>query len=132
MATFSRSCARSLTRLYNLGTPAATTALLRNGASGIECLLVKKAHGQRFGGLHVFPGGGFEVRDEVSAADGRLDVMATALNTASREMHEETSLQLDRAKITLMSHWVPPQLCAWKILHAATAALTYAPLVPPQ
>ena len=41
----SRSCRSTLTRLYALGTPAATVVLLRNGSSpgDVQCLLVQKA-----------------------------------------------------------------------------------------
>lgn len=108
----SRSCRSTLTRLYALGTPAATVVLLRNGSSpgDVQCLLVQKAKAQRFGGMWVFPGGTVDDVDKVhSVASTDLDVLATVVNTATRELYEETQLRL-RPDVgpAFVSHWMPP------------------------
>ena len=109
MASFSRTCRATLARLYQLGTPAATVCLLRNAPTGsIECLLLQKSHKQRFGGLHVFPGGAVDAADKVHSAEGELDVVATVINAATRELQEETSVHLDVQTLALLSHWLPP------------------------
>jgi 8-oxo-dGTP pyrophosphatase MutT (NUDIX family) len=108
MATFSRSCRSALASLYRLGSqPAATVVLLRDAPAGIECLLLLKSRSQRFGGLHVFPGGAVDTADEVHR-DGDLDVTATLTNAATRELHEETKLSMCAGGVTLLSHWLPP------------------------
>lgn len=107
MSTFSRACRTTLSRLYNLGSPAATVILLRDAPTGIECLLLLKSQKQRFGGLHVFPGGAVDPADEVYE-DGDLDVLSTVTNAAIRELHEETNLDARPGWFTLLSHWMPP------------------------
>lgn len=79
---------------------AATVVVLRDGDAGLECLMVRKARGQAFGGAWVFPGGRVEPED----GDGAEGIRRAAV----REAAEETGLRLDAALLTPFSHWVPP------------------------
>lgn len=79
---------------------AATVVLLRDSPAGPECLMLRKNHGQAFGGAWVFPGG----RVEPSDGDG----LAGARRAAVREAEEETGLVLDEASLVPIAHWVPP------------------------
>jgi 8-oxo-dGTP pyrophosphatase MutT (NUDIX family) len=109
MSILSRSRA-SLSRLYALGTPAATVVVLRDSAKhGVQCLLVQKSKAQRFGSLWVFPGGAVEESDQIYHADtSEIDVVATATKAAVRELFEETQLQVLDNNMALFSHWMPP------------------------
>ena len=112
MSLINRSRA-GLSRLYSLGTPAATVVLLRNAANkGVECLLVRKSKAQRFGSLWVFPGGAVEACDHVfhEDTDGtHIDVLATVTKAAVRELYEETKLCVQaEVPLALFSHWMPP------------------------
>ena len=79
---------------------AATVVLVRDTDAGLECLMLRKTHGQAFGGLWVFPGG------RVEDVDGTgLDGARTA---AVREAAEETGLVLDAAELVPFAHWNPP------------------------
>jgi 8-oxo-dGTP pyrophosphatase MutT (NUDIX family) len=85
------------------GTPlvdAATVVLLRDGPSGVECLMVRKTSGQAFGGLWVFPGGRVEPADGTGFPGARRG--------AVREAAEETGLVLDAESLVPLSHWTPP------------------------
>lgn len=88
------------------GRPAATAALLRDtGGDGVEVLLLRKEARRAFGGLWVFPGGGFESADNTFFADGSCDVLSTAKAAASREAAEETGLVVPRDALHFHSHW---------------------------
>jgi len=79
---------------------AATVVLLRDGAAGLECLMLRKTQGQSFGGAWVFPGGRVEDVDG-SGYDG-------ARQAAVREAEEETGLRIDADSLVPLSHWTPP------------------------
>jgi 8-oxo-dGTP pyrophosphatase MutT (NUDIX family) len=79
---------------------AATVVLLRDGASGLECLMLRKTEGQAFGGLWTFPGGRVEEGDGAG--------MEGARQAAVREAAEETGLLIDPAGLVPMAHWTPP------------------------
>jgi 8-oxo-dGTP pyrophosphatase MutT (NUDIX family) len=79
---------------------AATVVLLREGAAGPECLMLRKTSGQAFGGMWVFPGGRVEQGDG-SGLDG-------ARRAAVREAAEETGLVIDAATLVPFAHWMPP------------------------
>jgi 8-oxo-dGTP pyrophosphatase MutT (NUDIX family) len=81
-------------------TAAATVVLVRDGAAGPECLMLRKTKGQAFGGLWVFPGGRVEP-DDGNGLEG-------ARKAAVREAEEETGLVLDPAALVPFAHWVPP------------------------
>lgn len=64
-------------------------------------------------GHWVFPGGALEESDfegvSYPARDGSdSELIQAAFNAAVREAHEECSLVLDPASLTLYSHWVTP------------------------
>jgi 8-oxo-dGTP pyrophosphatase MutT (NUDIX family) len=77
---------------------AASAIVLRDGAAGVEVLLVKRNPDTRFmGGAWVFPGG------SVSAED------ADHAQTALRELREEAGLTLDaRDALVPFSRWITP------------------------
>lgn len=78
--------------------PAATAVLLREGASGIETLLLRRPMAMRFApGMWVFPG-------------GRLDDGETALDAAVRETAEEAGIPLESEALVDLDHWVTPEV----------------------
>jgi 8-oxo-dGTP pyrophosphatase MutT (NUDIX family) len=89
------------------GTPtaprqAATVILLREGADGLEVLLVRRNPGARFmGGVWVFPGGA------VDATEGDGDDAHRA--AAIRELREEAAIALeDPRELVKFSRWITP------------------------
>jgi 8-oxo-dGTP pyrophosphatase MutT (NUDIX family) len=87
-------------------TPAATVAVLRDGPTGLEVLLVRRADRGAFAGMWVFPGGRVE---EVDGAGEELEVAARA---AARETLEEAGLALDPNALVPLSWWLPPMEAA--------------------
>ena len=76
---------------------AATLMLLRDGADGLEVLLVQRNPEQRFmGGAWVFPGGALHEED--------ADLAAAAV----REMAEEAEVAVDAEALMLFSRWITP------------------------
>lgn len=86
--------------------PAATVVLVRDGAQGVEALMLRKNRGMAFGGMWVFPGGRVEEADR-EGLDAEDDEGA-ARRAAVREAHEETGLDLDPHDLGWFSHWLPP------------------------
>ena len=86
--------------------PAATTLCLRDGAEGLEVLLMRRTSKLVFyGGAWVFPGGRV---DEVDVAGGDAFSETAARVAAVREAQEEASLQLDPQSLIPFSHWTTP------------------------
>jgi len=87
--------------------PAATVILLRDGAEGVEVLMLRRNAGLAFaGGAWVFPGGRVDPGDrDASRPD---DEIATARRAAAREALEEAGLGLDAEAFTVLSRWCPP------------------------
>lgn len=86
--------------------PAATIVLLRDGAQGLEALLVQRNKAvQHMGGMWVFPGG------KVDAADypENRDEYQAAVNAAIRETQEEAGLVVDADQLVYLSHWTTPE-----------------------
>ncbi len=76
---------------------AATLMLLRDGADGLEVLLVQRNPEQRFmGGAWVFPGGALHEEDADLAA------------AAAREMAEEAEVSVGAEALMLFSRWITP------------------------
>ena len=77
---------------------AATAILLRDGAGGLEVLLVERNPDSRFmGGAWVFPGGALQAGDAGHAG------------AALRELEEEAGIRLDDvARLTPFSRWITP------------------------
>lgn len=86
--------------------PAATVVLLRDGADGMEVLLVRRSQAVRhMGGLWVFPGGRIEETDFPPDRDD----YGAAQRAAIRETEEEAGLKLDAARLAYLSHWTTPE-----------------------
>ncbi len=119
--------------------PAATVVVLRDGAAGIEALLVQRAATMKVGpGMWVFPGGRVEPADEEPAGHEPADQptglanpdddprIAAAARAAVREAREEVGLHLDLDGLVLLSHWLTPDTVArrfatWFFLATAPA-----------
>jgi 8-oxo-dGTP pyrophosphatase MutT (NUDIX family) len=87
--------------------PAATVILLRDGARGVETLMVKRDSKLAFaGGMWVFPGG--RVDPEDYAPDAPDDVARASRRAAVREAEEEAGLVVDESTLVRLSHWMPP------------------------
>lgn len=85
--------------------PAATVVLLRNGADGLETLLVQRSKAvKHMGGMWVFPGG------RVDEADAKgVDDYGAAVNAAIRETQEEAGLAVTPDQLVYLSHWTTPE-----------------------
>ncbi|HEY3671072.1 MAG TPA: NUDIX domain-containing protein [Acidimicrobiia bacterium] len=90
--------------------PAATVVLLRDGADGVETLMLRRNSKLAFaGGAWVFPGGRIDPEDypggEVS--DDADAVITAARNAAAREAMEEAGLAVDASSLVWFAHWTP-------------------------
>lgn len=85
---------------------AATAVLLRDGADGVEVLMLRRNSDVAFGGMWVFPGG------RTDPGDGEGDPVMVGRATAAREIAEETGLIVDPAALESWSHWEPPLTAA--------------------
>jgi 8-oxo-dGTP pyrophosphatase MutT (NUDIX family) len=85
--------------------PSATLVLLRDAATGIETLLVRRNRRLDFhGGAWVFPGGRIDAGD---SAPGH-DELAAARRAAVRELREEAGLTVDPEPLVHVSTWTTP------------------------
>jgi 8-oxo-dGTP pyrophosphatase MutT (NUDIX family) len=80
--------------------PAATVIVIRDGATGLETLMLRKNAKLAFGGMWVFPGG------RVDAEDGEGE--DGPRRAAVREALEEAALVVDPGTLVPFSHWTPP------------------------
>ncbi|QAY71959.1 NUDIX domain-containing protein [Agromyces protaetiae] len=90
---------------------AATVVLLRDGAHGLEVLLIERPRDRgSFAGAWVFPGGLVEASDadSVAEAGGDLASEAASRRAAARETEEEVGLVVDEASLVPFSKWTPP------------------------
>lgn len=86
---------------------AATVVLVRDGAAGVEALLLRRHSDLAFhGGAWVFPGG--RIDDEDYADDGAADHDRAALVAACREAQEEAGLAIDATSLVPFAHWTTP------------------------
>lgn len=86
--------------------PASTVVLLRDGANGLEVLLVRRNRALAFaGGFWVFPGGAVDPEDLVAAGDKPDEAPRYA---AAREAAEEAGIAPDPNSMVLVSHWTTP------------------------
>ena len=87
--------------------PAATVILARDGAAGLEVLMVRRSSSLAFaGGMWVFPGGRVDPDDRDPAAPA--DDLGAARRAGAREVAEEAGLVVDPASLVAFSHWTPP------------------------
>jgi len=116
---------------------AATVVLLRDGAQGIEVLLLERPrHTGTFAGAWVFPGGRVDPEDYDAAGAVPPNLLSesrrpeedlpAARIAGVRETVEETSLVLAPDALVDLSCWVPPlqapkRLRTWFFLAAAPA-----------
>jgi 8-oxo-dGTP pyrophosphatase MutT (NUDIX family) len=85
---------------------AATVILLRDGADGLETLMLRRDSRLAFaGGMWVFPGGRVDPGD--FAGDETDDVTA-GRNAAVREAAEEAGLVVSVDSLVPFAHWTPP------------------------
>lgn len=85
---------------------AATVVVVRNGAEGLEALLLRRhAQIQFAGGMWVFPGGAVDAED----FGGGDDPLAAARRAAAREAQEEAGLVVDPAQLHYFAHWTTPE-----------------------
>ena len=116
---------------------AATVVLLRDGAHGVEVLLLERPrHTGTFAGAWVFPGGRVDPEDYDAAGSVPPDLQAEPRNPEGelaaariagvRETAEEASLVLAPDALVDLSCWVPPlqapkRLRTWFFLAPAPA-----------
>lgn len=81
---------------------AGTAVVLRDGAEGLETLMLRRPAKGSFANAWVFPGGRVDDADRVGA-DGEPDATARA---AIRETAEEAGIRIHA--LQLLSRWVPP------------------------
>lgn len=84
---------------------AATVVLVRDGADGVEVLLIERPDRGSFAGAWVFPGGKLEDADRHDTDGGEE---AAARRAGVRETFEETGLAVDPAALVTLSCWDPP------------------------
>ena len=87
---------------------AATVILVRDGADGLEALMLRRNSKLAFGGMWVFPGGSVDEADRAGLAGD--DELGAARRTAVREAAEEAGLAIDPASLVAFSHWTPPPI----------------------
>ncbi|MFB7893225.1 NUDIX domain-containing protein [Microbacterium sp. NPDC056044] len=112
---------------------AATVVLMRDGAEGLEVLMIERPDRGSFAGAWVFPGGKLEDGDCLTDAEAEaVAEEAVARRAAVRETAEEIGLGLDADALVTLSCWDPPpgialRIRTWFFLTpAATGALTLA------
>ena len=84
--------------------PAATVVLVRDGAAGLEVLLLERSQVGAFAGMWVFPGG------RVDPSDPGDDEVSRARSAAVREAAEEVALTVVGSSLVLWAHWMPPAI----------------------
>jgi 8-oxo-dGTP pyrophosphatase MutT (NUDIX family) len=91
--------------------PAATVVLLRDGAEGVETLMLRRDTQLAFaGGAWVFPGGRIDPED-YPGGEPTVEpdaVFSAARHAAAREAMEESALTVDPATLVWFAHWTPP------------------------
>ncbi len=87
--------------------PSATVVLLRDGAAGLELLLLQRAPKGDAPGPWVFPGGKVEPGDVVAGEPASRE---SALRAAVRETREEAGLALEPERLVPISRWITPEI----------------------
>ncbi len=92
--------------------PSATVVLLRDGADGVETLLLRRQASLEFAaGKWVFPGGAIDTGDFVAEADDAL--LEAARNAAVREAEEEAGIRVDPRGLVYFAHWTTPAMVGY-------------------
>jgi 8-oxo-dGTP pyrophosphatase MutT (NUDIX family) len=92
--------------------PSATVVLLRDGAEGVETLLLRRQASLDFAaGKWVFPGGAIDADDFVDDNDDAL--LAAARNAAAREAMEEAGIRVDPRELIYFAHWTTPEMAGY-------------------
>jgi 8-oxo-dGTP pyrophosphatase MutT (NUDIX family) len=104
---------------------AATVILLRDGAAGLETLLLRRNSRIAFGGMWVFPGGRVDETDRTGLPPD--DALGAARRAAVREAQEEAGLIVPEGLLVPLSHWTPPpqapkRFLTWFFLAPADAS----------
>ncbi len=87
--------------------PAATAVLLRDGAEGLETLMLRRTAGLDFAaGMWVFPGGRVDPQDV--DPERPPDAERTPPRAAAREAREEADLDIDVEQLVPLARWCPP------------------------
>jgi len=87
---------------------ACTVVLLRDGASGLEVLMLERPGTSRaFAGAWVFPGGKVDPEDRIGAEGAALSDVQAAYVAGLREVAEETGQHLRPADVVRLSLWTP-------------------------
>jgi 8-oxo-dGTP pyrophosphatase MutT (NUDIX family) len=88
--------------------PSATVVIVRDGADGIDVLMVQRNVELSFhGGAWVFPGGRVDPVDRTNA--GGDDLVEAARHAAVREAQEEAGVALAPADLFAFAKWVTPE-----------------------
>lgn len=95
------------------GTPvvhAATVVLLRDGADGLETLMLRRSAEVSFvGGMWVFPGGKVDPEDyDPDFPGGGGAILGAARRAAAREAFEESGQTVTPDDVAWFAHWTPP------------------------
>ena len=89
--------------------PSATVILLRDGADGVEVLMLKKNSKITFGGMWVFPGGKIDDDDRDDHGGEEDEQLGRAARrAAAREAEEEAGIRLAGDNFTWIARWTPP------------------------
>lgn len=105
--------------------PSASVVVVRDGAGGLEVLLVRRNEKIVFhGGSWVFPGGRVDPAD---LADDASNELQAARQAAVREAMEETGLTLSADALLPFAHWttpvgLPKRFATWFFCAVADAA----------
>ena len=87
---------------------AATVIMLKDGAEGLEVLLIERPDRGSFAGAWVFPGGKLDPGDRGEIGDATAPEEADARRAAVRETREETGLEVAASDLVTLSCWDPP------------------------
>ena len=94
---------------------AATVILVRDGADGLETLMLRRNSKLDFaGGMWVFPGGRVDPGDRLDLDES--DDLGAARRAAVREALEETGLTIAEEALVAFSHWTPPDVAIKRFL----------------
>lgn len=94
---------------------AATVVLVRDGAAGLEVLMIERPDRGSFAGAWVFPGGKIDPEDAGPVEDASAPEEADARRAAVRETWEETGLVVTASDLVTLSCWDPPPGIALRI-----------------